>query len=137
MSPSSSKARAHVLANFVLQLLLLGMHLLFGVSVVVNAVLFFYGDAGWGPYAADAYDQGRRVGNLIALIAVGCWSLVGVIWTPMNAYGLWNRRPWARNSTSAYWFLSLLTICGLPFSIYGLISLGRADVREELEGDGE
>jgi len=134
MSPQRSSADTHILANFVLQLVMLAVHLLFAASALVNAVLFFYGDAGWGPYADDAFDQGRRVGNLIAIVAVLCWGVAGMIWTPLNAFGLWNRRPWSRSSTSAYWFLSLLTICGIPFSIYGLISLGRADVREELTG---
>jgi hypothetical protein len=135
MADPPSSARPHIVANFILQILMLVGHLLLGISAVVNAVLFFYGDAGWGPYAADAFDQGRRVGNLIAIIAVALWSAVGIVWTPLNAYGLWNRRPWARSSTSAYWLLSVVTVCLIPFSLYGLLSLGRADVREALEQD--
>lgn len=132
---TSSSAQTHIIANFVLQLVMLLVHLLFAGSAIVNAVLFFYGDSGWGPYAADAFDQGRRVGNLLAIVAVGVWALVGMVWTPLNAFGLWNRRAWARNSTSAYWFLSLLTVCGIPFSIYGLLSLGKPEVREAFDFD--
>ena len=126
MSSPRSSAQLHILANFILQIVMLVVHLLFAASAVVNAVLFFYGDAGWGPYAEDAFDPGRRVGNLIAIVAIGAWSLVGMAWTTLNAFGLWNKRLWARSSTSAYWFLSVLTICGIPPAIYGLISLARA-----------
>lgn len=134
MPPAPSQARPHIIANIVLQIVMLVVHLLFAGSAVVNAVLFFYGDAGWGPYAEDAFDQGRRVGNLLAIVAIGVWALVGMAWTPVNTFGLWTRRPWARTSTSAYWFLSLLTVCGIPFAAYGLWSLGRPDVREALSG---
>ena len=132
MSSTRSQAQIHITANFVLQIVMLLIHLLFAGSAIVNAVLFFYGDAGWGPYAEDAFNQGRRAGNLLAIVAIAAWSLVGMVWAPINAFGLWNRRPWARTSTSAYWFLSLLTVCGIPFALYGLLSLGRSDVREAL-----
>lgn len=131
----SKSARTHLTILLVLQVILLVVHLLIGIATVVNASLFFYGDAGWGPYADDAFDQGRRVGNIIALLASGSWAAVGLVWTPLNAYGLWKRRAWARSSTSAYWMLSLLTLCWAPFAIYGLIALGRHDVREALAND--
>ncbi|HNS99930.1 MAG TPA: hypothetical protein PKL73_23430 [Polyangiaceae bacterium] len=135
MADVSTSGKTHLVANLVLQILMLVGHLMLGIGAAVSAVLFFYGDAGWGPFATDAADAGRRTGNLLAIIALALWSCVGLVWTPLNAFGLWNRRPWARSSTSAYWLLSALTICLLPLSVYGLLSLARTDVREALEPD--
>jgi len=131
----SKSARTHLTVLLVLQVVLLAVHLLVGIGTAINAALFFYGDAGWGPYAQEAFDQGRRMGNIIALLAGASWSLVGLAWTPANAYGLWKRRPWARASTSAYCMLSLLTLVWAPIGVYGLIALSRPDVREALSAN--
>ncbi|MCL2823629.1 MAG: hypothetical protein FWD57_06530 [Polyangiaceae bacterium] len=133
--PSPHPAQFHIRVNVALQIALAVLHLLLAIGAALAAVLFYFGDAGWGPLAADAVDGDKRVGNLITIVAVATWSVVGLVWTPLNAYGLGSRRPWAQASTSAYWFLSCATGVLLPFSIYGLLSLGRADVREALDSD--
>jgi len=133
MANSPRSTQLHITANVVLQIVMAVAHLLLGVGSIIAAVLFFYGDAGWGPFASEAVDESKRAGNLITIVAIAAWSTVGLVWTPINAYGLRTRRPWARGSSSAYWFLSLATIALVPFSIYGLLSLGRSDVREALD----
>ncbi len=135
MSSPKASHQVHIVANFVLQLVMFVLHFFVVGFAIVNAVFFFYGDAGWGPYASDALNPSRRFGNILGIVAAGVWGYIGMVWTPINAFGLWYRRDWARASTSAYWFLSLLTLLGIPFSIYGLISLGRTDVREALSSD--
>jgi hypothetical protein len=65
---------------------------------------------------------------------IGTWAVLGLVWTPLNAYGLWKRRPWARLSTLIYWGGSILTCCSLPLGIYGLVSMLRKDVAVLLRG---
>ena len=134
LPPSAERSiQIHITANVILQIVMAVMHLLLAIGSAIAAVLFIYGDDGWGPFAGDAIDQSKRAGNLITIIAIAAWSSVGLVWTPINAFGLANRRQWARAGASSYWFLSLVTIVLIPFSVYGLWSLGRADVREALD----
>jgi hypothetical protein len=60
---------------------------------------------------------------------IGTWSLVGIVWAPLNAWGLYRRHGWARVSTLAYWIVCCFTCCGLPFGAYGVYALLRPDVK--------
>jgi len=59
---------------------------------------------------------------LAALFFFG-WAPLGVVWTPVNAYGLLRRRRWALTSTLIYAGYSLLTCIGTPAAIYALLTL--------------
>ena len=120
----------HVRINVVLQGLLLLAHLLFAVGVAALVAEGTYGSIGAGPPSADpAEAAGEVVGHWIAIVMLPIWSVVGLVWAPLNAYGLWKLRPWARTSTMAYWIMSIFSCCCSPFGLYGLITLLRADVK--------
>src|SRR5262249_22793230 len=59
---------------------------------------------------------------LILLFFVG-WAPLGVLWTPINAYGLLRKKRWAYISTVVYAVFSLLTCVGTPFAAYALATL--------------
>lgn len=57
------------------------------------------------------------------------WVMLGVLWAPLNAIGLWRRRPWARVSTLLYAGFTGFSILGLPYAGYAIYSLTRPEVR--------
>lgn len=59
---------------------------------------------------------------LAALFFLG-WGPLGVVWTPINAWGLLRRRRWAVTSTLVYAACSTLTCIGTPVAIYALVTL--------------
>jgi hypothetical protein len=67
----------------------------------------------------------------IAVLYAGFWLCTGLVWTLVNAYGLFHHKRWARSLTLAYALLSLPSCFGTPYSAYALYSLlrpGMADL---------
>jgi hypothetical protein len=63
------------------------------------------------------------------------WAVAGLVWTPLNARGLWKRREWARKSTIAYWVIALPICCCFPVGAYGIWSLRRPGMRALFDAD--
>jgi serine/threonine protein kinase len=59
---------------------------------------------------------------LAALFFFG-WGPLGVVWTPINAYGLFRRKRWALTSTLVYAACSALTCIGTPVAVYAFVTL--------------
>src|SRR5262249_48171967 len=97
----------HVHVNAALQIFLAALHLCCG-----GAALIHTGRLGTTESVATSAEQ---AGYVLALVLSWVWAIGGLIWAPLNAYGLWSLRPWARASTIAYWAMSILTICCAPF----------------------
>lgn len=57
------------------------------------------------------------------------WAVAGLVWTPLNARGLWKRRDAARRSSIVYWVISMPFCCCFPVGIYAIWSLRRPRVR--------
>lgn len=139
-APAPRKARTpadkHLEANAVVQTVLVGLHVLFTLSSAVNLGLTLSGAGEPGHVLAGLYPQHasdvERTTALVTYAWIGGWSVLGVFWTPINAWGLWKRRPWARATTMAYYVASMLACCCLPLGIYGLWSMGRKDVADRL-----
>jgi len=78
-----------------------------------------------------AEDMGDvRAAYFIGLMVTTGWVAIGVVWTPVNAWGLLTGRPWARKSVIAYCALAIPTGCCLPLCAYGLYAMLRNDVRD-------
>ena len=69
----------------------------------------------------------------VARWAVLAWALAGVVWTPLNARGLWRRRAWARRSTMAYWAMPMSWCCCIPLPAWALWTLTRPAMRDLLD----
>lgn len=121
----------HVRINMVLQALLLLLGFLFVVAVVVDVAQGTYESIlnERTPGADAAQASGEAVGRWIAMVLLPIWSGITLLWAPLNVYGLWKLRPWARVSTLVYSTLSLFTCCCMPFGIYAIISLLLPSVR--------
>jgi hypothetical protein len=132
-------AEKHVLANFVLQLGLVVLHLLTTASVVINLVLSVLALSGELPaelrYPSPPPGPGR-VAHFSTFACIGLFSVLGIGWVPINAWGLHKRKRWARTSTLVYWAASFITCCCAPLGVYGVYSLLRADVRALFEREG-
>lgn len=129
MNAAPAPSSPHVMVNAVAMLVLTVGHVLSIGSVIINVL----GLALDLPFFPAAKSEPELLGNMIAFTWMGVVALVGSGWAPVNAYGLFKRRPWALKSTQAYWvFLGVLCCC-LPGSAYGIWSLRRADVRREFE----
>src|SRR5688572_23250743 len=117
--PSPARERrpgeGHVIANAVMQGILIGLHAVTIVSVVINIALSnTTADLG---ALNDVYRTTDDMELTVRYFTWGCmgiWSLIGMLWTPINTYGLVTRKPWARISTLVYWAGSLITICCFP-----------------------
>ena len=120
---------AHLIANAALMLLATVWHLLCVGSVALNVTVLAVGSPLLGPPPGS---DAELAGQLIAFVWMAIAALVGVIWAPVNAYGLFKRRPWARKSTMGYWLFVGVLCCCVPGTIYGLVSLNRQQVRREL-----
>jgi serine/threonine-protein kinase len=68
-----------------------------------------------------------------ALLFVFGWLLGGVLWAPLNAFGLWRRRSWSRRSTLVYGVCAVITVIGIPYAIYSVWSLTRPVVKRTFE----
>ena len=130
---ADSAARGHIIANMVLLVLSSVAGLLLLASTFFNVIMMAAGKHPASPSPSTAFEQGRLVGNAIGFGLTGLGSLACLLWGPINAWGLWTRRPWARTSTIVFWALSIPTLCCLPFGLYGLISLTRPSVARLFE----
>ena len=133
-----SPGERHVEVNAILQLVMVAAHVLFTLSAAINLALTLAGagEAGHplaGLYPIHATDL-ERTTALVTYGWIGLWSVIGVFWTPFNAWGLFKRRPWARATTIAYYVASMLGCCCLPLGAYGIWSMGRKDVADLLRG---
>ena len=57
------------------------------------------------------------------------WIPLGIVWAPINAWGLHAKKRWAYVSTIVYALFGLVSCIGSPYSAYALISLRRPEVR--------
>ena len=127
--PGREAGERHRRANAWLMAGMVAVHVLTALSVAVNLLLELTGKseqafgAGMSPATA-----GEQAGYWSTYVCVGGFALVGLAWAPINAWGLFKRRRWARTSSIAYWAASLLTCCCIPMGAYGLWSLMRKDV---------
>lgn len=144
--PGAPAARAprtaadkHIQANAIIQTVLIAVHLLCTLSSAINLGLTLSNAGDAGQPLAGLYPtypgEVERTTALVTYAWIGVWSVLGLFWTPLNAWGLWKRRPWARATTIAYSLASMLGCCCLPLGIYGLWSMGRRDVGERLRGE--
>ncbi len=78
--------------------------------------------------SADTWSILDTVG-LWAVFIVAGFTFAGLLWTPVNAWGLHRRRRWARGSTMLYAVLLACTCAGIPFAGYILWSLTRPEVK--------
>jgi hypothetical protein len=128
------KAEGHIRTTFVLQLVMTGFHGLLVISVLMNVILDLAGMHPNRTYGSSSYDAGRQVGHYLGLGLSAGWAAVGLLWTPLNAWGLHRRAPWARTSTLVYWSVSIATCCCLPFGAIGIYLLTRPGVKERFQG---
>lgn len=128
LAAEPTAAQKHWKANAILQTAFIALHFLSLGSVAVNFALMSMGGPLGGAFAPPQ-DAAEAAGFYGTLGVIGGWSLIGLVWTPINAWGLWKKRPWARTSTLVYWIGSLFTCCCVPFGAYGIWSLLREDVR--------
>lgn len=114
----------HLRANAILQLVM---------AVVHTAIVAFFI---WASLTQQPETAGERaqhlapsvgfaIALLVTVLAVVGWGPVGMVWTPINAYGLLRGRRWAMTSTLVYWVMSLPTCIATPLAIYGIWSLRR------------
>lgn len=113
----------HLTANAWLMVLMAVFSALSSLSVLIN---FFLAASGVGVAATGGTVE--TVSALATFACIGAWAVLGVVWTPINAWGLFKRKSWARKSTLLYWAGAALTCGCLPVAVYGLWSLTRADV---------
>ena len=111
----------HVAINGVLQIAMFVFH----ASITA---LFLWAMLSEAQGAHAAYSPStERVATVLAWWLAGIfftgWAPVGVIWTALNAYGLFRKRRWAITSTLIYCAIALLTCLGTPIAIYGLVTL--------------
>ncbi|MFO0554022.1 MAG: serine/threonine-protein kinase [Polyangiaceae bacterium] len=66
---------------------------------------------------------------VVAILVLTAWLFLGLVWAPVNAWGLYTRRRFARTSTLVYACVSGLTCCGLLYAVYALWSLRRPGVK--------
>jgi len=129
--------RIHVRINVALQGLLLLVGLFYALVIVIDIATGTYATIAETPTAgADpARAAGEAAGTWMAVVLLPIWSVVTLLWAPLNLYGLWKLRPWGRVSTMVYSSLSIFTCCCMPFGIYALVSLMLPSVRALFAGE--
>jgi hypothetical protein len=121
-----SAGERHLFASQLMMFCFIAVSLLSVASVAINVALMRHG------FMSPA-SQEEAYGSYGTFACIGAWALIGLVWTPLNAWGLFRRKKWARISSVLYWAGSFLTLCCIPFGIYGIYSLMRADVKELFE----
>jgi hypothetical protein len=133
-SPAAdSKANGVIQASVVLQLVMTGLHALLVFSVLANVLLDVAGAHPRGAHGSSPYEQGRVFGRYLAMGLAALWAAVGLAWTPINAWGLQHRAPWARTSTLVYWSISMITFCCSPFGAFGIYLMTRPGVKDQFQ----
>jgi hypothetical protein len=121
-----SVAEKHVSANTILMIVMAVLHVCGLGSAVMNIALFFHDHPSYG---GSPFERGELVGQMIAYVGALLWAVSGIVWAPLNAWGLSKRTRWARTSSLLYWGVQCVSCCCFPFGAYGLASLLRADVK--------
>ncbi len=87
------------------------------------------GDASRIDGALELFLYGLLIMGFVTIV----WLPAGVVWAPLNAYGLFRRRPWARVSSIVYAAIGLFSCFGTMYSVYALYSLTRPSVKKAFE----
>ena len=125
--PVPRPGERYVRVNAIVMIVMTVLHFCGIGSVVMNVARFLHAH----PSYPDApFERGELAGEMLTFIAALIWALSGLVWAPLNAWGLFHRKRWARTSSLLYWGLQCLSCCCFPFGLYGLITLSRADVKE-------
>ncbi len=69
---------------------------------------------------------------IVAAVAL-LWIPAGVLWAPLNAWGLATKKRWARASTIVYAIFGLFSCIGTPYAAYALITLRKPELKRALE----
>jgi hypothetical protein len=135
-SGKPARAEKHVKINAAAQIVMAAVHGLTLLSVFINLLLSLIANQPGHPLG-DVYPvppgTPERIGFFGAFMVIGLWCSAGIVWAPLNAYGLLKKRPWSRKSAMAYYVVSLFTCCCIPLGLYGLWSLGKSDTRSLFE----
>jgi hypothetical protein len=75
-------------------------------------------------------EMGERIGRGVTFLACGAYSLLGLVWIPINAWAVYARKGWGRVSAMVYFVTTLPTCCCSLVGFYGLYALMRADVKQ-------
>lgn len=124
-----------VTATAVLMLVLTFLHFCGIGSGIMNLVATYGGPDFLPGGQVRAHGGSERLGQLFAYVATLAWSVVGLVWAPFNAYGLFKRKAWARTSAMIYGAVSLATCCCLPFGAFVLWAMLRSDVKTYFQGE--
>lgn len=130
----SAKPSGHTVGASWLMAAMAGLHVLCTLSVLINLVLGSLDDLGplEGIYPAPPANDAEALGHWGTFACIGGWSVLGLLWTPINAWGLFTRRRWARTSSLIYFAGSFVTCCCVPLGAYGLWALTRPEVKADL-----
>ena len=116
------EANVHYAINALLQLLMVPFH----VGVTTLFVWAFVSSDKPGP-STPTHPGTEILGTIIVgwlmLLFFSGWAPAGIIWAPLNAYGLFRKRRWAVTSSLVYSAIAALTCFGTPAAIYGLATL--------------
>jgi hypothetical protein len=121
----------HLRIHAALQSLFALIHLAFAAAVVTSAS---------GPPSpattsstTDPISDVLVGGLVVWLLILLAWLLSGIFWAPLNAWGLWTRRSFARRSVLLYAGFAVTSCVGLPYAIYAFWTMSRPSVRAYLE----
>lgn len=128
---SFGSAELHLRVHAIAQLTAGFVHLVLCVALVVR-MASAPDEPQTSDTSSDAGAAGIAAGFVIViyLVALLGWLFFGVVWGPLNAFGLHRRWPWARWSTMAYGALAALSCCALPYGVYAIWAMTRAGVKD-------
>lgn len=114
-------AEGHVRMNAMLQAIACPLHVLITVHL--------FGKIAKPPVPVD--DSSPLIGFILVIymMVVLGWLVFGIVWAPMNAWGLWHHKRWARGSSLVYATLAIPSLIAAPYGIYALWSLSRPEVK--------
>jgi serine/threonine protein kinase len=125
------QADLHVKINAGMQLLLWPVHTF--ITVFMVWALLSPSESGGG-HASSAVTESAvlegstKLISLVLAVWLAClvffgWAPLGIVWTPINAYGLLRKRRWGYISSVVYAVFSLPSCVGTPFAAYALATL--------------
>lgn len=131
----SESDQLHVRIHAVLQCLALPLHVLaiWGIWFTDRApgTSTTTGSAETGSSSSlGPFDVFLGSGLIVGFMFFAAWMFLGVAWAPINAWGLWTRRRFARVSTLIYGVLTGFTCIGIPYTIYAVWTFSRPGVKE-------